>query len=101
MEKPKITWSRRASIQFENAQAFIASYDEFAADDFIDKALGLVDGLLVDPYIGRKVPEYDLESIRERICKAFRIIYHVGDENEIEILAVYYDGQLLPNYPHL
>ena len=39
MEKPKITWSRRASIQFENAQAFIASYDEFAADDFIDKLI--------------------------------------------------------------
>lgn len=85
MEKPKVVWSRRASIQFENAQNFIASYDELAADDFIDEALSLIDGLLDNPCIGRKVPEYDLESIRERICKAFRIIYRVGDENEIEI----------------
>ena len=47
METPKI---------FENAQNFIAAYDEFAADDFIDEALYLIDGLLVNPYIGRKVP---------------------------------------------
>jgi plasmid stabilization system protein ParE len=97
VETPKITWSRRASIQFENAQRFIAAYDELAADDFIDEALHLIDGLLDNPYIGRKVPEYDLESIRERICKAFRILYHVGDGKDIEILAVYYDGQQLPD----
>lgn len=97
METSKIVWSRRASIQFENAQNFIANYDEFAADDFIDEALRLIDGLLDNPYIGRKVPEYDLESVRERICKAFRIIYHVGDDKSIEILAVYYDGQMLPD----
>ena len=72
MEAPKITWSCRASIQFENAQKFIATYDELAADDFLDEALHLIDGLLDNAYIGRKVPEYDCESIRERICGAWR-----------------------------
>jgi plasmid stabilization system protein ParE len=97
VEKPKIVWSRRASIQFERAQNFIAAYDELAADDFLDEALALIDGLLDNAYIGRKVPEYDLESVRERICKAFCIIYRVGDDKNIEILAVFFDGQLLPD----
>lgn len=97
MEKPKITWSRRASIQFENAQNFIASYAPIKADEFIDEALLLLDGLLVNPYIGRKVPEYDLESIRERICDQFRLIHRVNDDHSIEVLAVYYDKQLLPD----
>lgn len=96
MEKPEIIWSRRASIQFEKAQNFIAAYDALAAGDFVDDVLRLVDGLLDNPYVGRKVPEYDLVSVRERICRAFRIIYNVGDSGRIEILAVYYDGQLLP-----
>ncbi|MBE0508740.1 MAG: type II toxin-antitoxin system RelE/ParE family toxin [Marinospirillum sp.] len=39
------------------------------------------------PLPGRKVPEYELDQIREVFCKPYRIIYHIKP-NQIDILAV-------------
>jgi plasmid stabilization system protein ParE len=39
------------------------------------------------PLSGRRVPEYDMEQIREVIEGAYRIIYHIKPD-QIDILAV-------------
>ena len=48
------------------------------------------------PRIGRRVPEWDDENIRERIVYSYRLIYQVG-EAEIKILAVIHGARLLPD----
>jgi len=47
------------------------------------------------PMSGRKVPEYELENIREIIEKPYRIIYRIR-KDRIDILAVMHGAQLLP-----
>jgi plasmid stabilization system protein ParE len=39
------------------------------------------------PFSGRRVPEYDLDQIREVIEGSFRIIYYIKSD-QIDILAV-------------
>ncbi len=45
--------------------------------------------------IGRKVPEYQTEDIRELIEKPYRIIYRIK-ANQIDVLAVIHGARLLP-----
>jgi plasmid stabilization system protein ParE len=46
------------------------------------------------PFSGRKVPEYDDESIRELIAYSYRIIY-VADEDSVVIAAVIHGKRML------
>ena len=39
------------------------------------------------PFSGRRVPEYDVDQIREVIEGSFRIIYHIKAD-QIDVLAV-------------
>ena len=39
------------------------------------------------PLSGRKVPEYDIDQIREMIQGSYRIIYHIKSD-QIDIIAV-------------
>ena len=39
------------------------------------------------PFSGRRVPEYDVDKIREVIEGSFRIIYHIKSD-QIDVLAV-------------
>lgn len=48
------------------------------------------------PRIGRRVPEWDEENVRERIVYSYRLIYQVG-ESEVKILAVIHGARLLPD----
>jgi toxin ParE1/3/4 len=48
------------------------------------------------PLSGRKVPEYDVEDIRELIEKPYRIIYRIK-QDRIDVLAVIHGAQLLPD----
>ncbi|MDM8536108.1 type II toxin-antitoxin system RelE/ParE family toxin [Desulfobacterales bacterium HSG17] len=46
------------------------------------------------PYSGRKVPEYDVEYIRELIENPYRIIYRIKRE-QIHVLAVIHCSRLM------
>jgi plasmid stabilization system protein ParE len=51
------------------------------------------------PYIGRKVPEYDLAELREVSERPYRIIYRVdADEGRLDILTVKHYRQRLPTH---
>lgn len=46
---------------------------------------------------GMVVPELNNESIRQLVRGSYRIIYHLVDENQIEILTVHRSSRLLGN----
>lgn len=95
MEAKQIVWTRRASLQLESIQSYIALDAPFAADAFLDRAFELVEELLRYPEIGRVIPEYDNPHFRERIFGHYRIFYTVEEET-IRILAFFHDAQELP-----
>jgi plasmid stabilization system protein ParE len=49
------------------------------------------------PFLGRVVPEFKIKSIREIIHRPYRIVYRVGEEQElIEILRVWHAARGIP-----
>ncbi len=95
MEAEQIVWTRRASIQFENAQLHISEEAPFAANAFIDRVLEMVDELLRYPQIGRMIPEYENPRFRERVFGHYRLMYTFED-SVVRILALFHDAQELP-----
>jgi len=47
------------------------------------------------PFAGRRVPEYDVDSIREVIEGSFRIIYHIKPD-QIDVLSVIHGAMDVP-----
>lgn len=52
--------------------------------------------IIDQPYSGRKVPEYQVEDIRELIEPPYRIIYRIK-MNQIDLLAVIHGTRLMPD----
>lgn len=48
------------------------------------------------PRIGRKVPEYALDTLREVLERPYRIIYRIRSDDELEIITIMHYRQLLP-----
>lgn len=47
------------------------------------------------PLLGRVVPEYEIESIRELVDERTRIVYEIIDAGTIVILRLFLTSQLL------
>ncbi|MDP2186762.1 MAG: type II toxin-antitoxin system RelE/ParE family toxin [Erythrobacter sp.] len=47
------------------------------------------------PHAGRRVPEYQIDTLREVLERPYRIIYRIQPD-EIEVLTVMHYRQLLP-----
>ena len=78
----------------ETAECHLAAIHAYIAQDSQEYALRTVDRLtrrsqqIVDfPLSGRRVPEYNMDQIREVIEGPYRIIYHIKPD-QIDVLAV-------------
>lgn len=91
-----IRWSRKALDDIDEACGYVGQSGERSASELASKIEELVNGLLEHPYIGRKIPEYDQEHLRERITKKFRILYRLTPET-IEVFGIYHSRKLLPD----
>ena len=63
-------------------------------DEFIINIIAHIDTLIDNPEIGRMVPEFNEENIRELIHSPFRIVY-LRDEIIIHIIRVWISERLL------
>ena len=78
----------------DTAQAHLDAIYAYISNDSSEYALRMVDRLtrrsqqIADvPLSGRRVPEYDIDQIREVIEGPYRIIYHIK-AYQIDVLAV-------------
>ncbi|MHB8206040.1 type II toxin-antitoxin system RelE/ParE family toxin [Mucilaginibacter sp.] len=62
----------------------------------IEKA---IDKLLLQPLLGRVMPDLDNESLRELIFQNYRIIYQVISDKKIHILTIHHHARLISNNP--
>lgn len=90
----RIKWSELSLRRIEEHQAYIEIDSPMAAKKWTLKLISLVKKLADTPYLGRKVPEFNLQYRRELIFGNFRIIYEV-DDKIVEILTVQRSAQLL------
>lgn len=90
----KIEFTVPALKDLEDIKNYIKRDSPYYADVYIEKIFNSVSKLGDFPNMGRKVPEYNKENIREIIFGNYRIIYEIA-KSKINILAVVHGARIL------
>ena len=94
----RIVWSKAALADLRDLVRYIAADDPRAARRFGDRIVSRVEGLQSFPRLGRMVPEYRDELVRELILAPYRILYEVHDEHGIlSVLRVWHGARGEPS----
>lgn len=89
-----MVWTDQAAGDLDAIADFIASDDPVAAVAWVDELVATAERLPDTPRMGRKVPEFGREDVRELIHGQYRIVYRVSKES-IEVLTVFEGHRLL------
>jgi toxin ParE1/3/4 len=89
-----VIWSRRAREDLAAIFRFIGRDSRTAAEDWVARLVARAESAGELPLAGRVVPEIGHRDIRERIERAYRIIYRV-DGQDVRILTVIEGHRLL------
>lgn len=87
----EIRWSPRASENLADICEFIAKDSDFYTRKVAREIYDPIEEISDYPNIGRVVPEYNEESLRERIYQNYRIVYRLKDE----IVAIHHSSRPL------
>ena len=82
-----VHWTETAQEHLDAIHGFIARNSAEYALRMVDRLTRRSQQIAAAPLSGRRVPEYDLEQIRELIEGPYRIIYHIKPD-QIDVLAV-------------
>ena len=77
----RIVWSKTALVDLHDLVRYIARDDRRVAKRFGDLIVTKVDSLQTFPRIGRMVPEYREDHLREFIVSPYRIVYEIDDDS--------------------
>jgi toxin ParE1/3/4 len=91
----KISFSNSAITDLDEIKSYYLEQGiPKVGDDIITSAFSHIETLLDHPDIGRVVPEFDQQHIRELIHSPYRIVYLRGD-NHIQIIRIWRSERLL------
>ena len=84
----RIKWSPKAIQSFEEICNYISKDSEYYASIFAKKINAIVKEIPRFPKLGRIVPEYQEENLRENIFQSYRIVYRLkADIVEIVVIS--------------
>lgn len=83
----RVHWTDTAEGHLDAIYAYIAQDSHEYAKHMVDRLTRRSQQIAEFPFSGRRVPEYDVDQIREVIEGSFRIIYHIKAD-QIDVLAV-------------
>lgn len=93
----QVRLSRSARSDIQDIVRYISIDDPNQAVRFGRFLIQQIKGLAQFPELGRIVPEFDDESIREIIVRAYRIIYRVNHQTRsIEVIRFWHAGRGMP-----
>ena len=91
----KIVWTDLSVSDLKEVFDYIAADSIRYATITANKIYQRVQPLIENPYLGRMVPEFNENHIRELLEGHYRIIYRVKNVSQIDILRVYHVARLL------
>ncbi len=91
----KVSWSNLALEDLRSIHEYITQDSAKYAERLIDRIIERVDALEKHPRMGRVVPEFSVEDIRELIEGNYRIIYRIETDDKIGIVRVHHSARLL------
>ena len=80
-----------ARTDLKQIQEYISRDSIYYANKTIIEIINKTEYLLMFPYMGRKIPEFDNKNFRELIYKSYRILYKVS--SNIYILNVFHHSR--------
>jgi plasmid stabilization system protein ParE len=83
----KVHWTETAEGHLEGIYAYIAQDSPEYAKRMVDRITRRSQQISELPFSGRRVPEYDIDQIRELIESPYRIIYYIKAD-QVDVLAV-------------
>lgn len=90
----RIIWSETALTDLQDLVRYIAGDDRQVAKRFGDWIVTKVESLQTFPRIGRIVPEFREECLREMIVAPYRIVYEIDDDDmKISILRIWHGAR--------
>ena len=97
----KIVWSHQAREDLRDIVLFIAQDNPRIAESFGFLLMSKVDSLADFPKLGRVVPEFADEPIREIIFRSYRIIYRVIEPQQaVAVARVWHAARGEPEFPN-
>jgi toxin ParE1/3/4 len=91
----KIIWSTLALEDLRAVYDYVSLNSPSFADRLVDTVIQRVEVLKKHPRIGRIVPEFSDENIRELIEGSYRIIYKMEGEDKIGVARIHHSSRLL------
>ena len=83
----EIRWTLTAADDVRLLEEWIARDSPLNSVDFTDRLIGSVEKLADSPLLGRIVPEFTQDRLRELIFRGYRIVYSV-EESFVTVLRV-------------
>jgi toxin ParE1/3/4 len=83
----KVILSPRALRDLEEIVTYIAADNPQAAERFGQRLVREAENIAPHPLAGRAVPEFGDPTIRERIFRAYRIVYGVDYERRLVVVS--------------
>lgn len=83
----KVHWTATAEAHLDAIYQYIAQTSEIYALRTVDRITKRSQQIAEFPLSGRKVPEYDLDQIREVFSGSYRVIYYIKLDR-IDVVAV-------------
>ncbi len=92
-----VRFTEQATDDIDRIATYISTDSPQYAKNFVKRILEKISKLTSFPEMGRIVPEYNAENVRELVYGNYRIIYKIDLLNDIDILAVVSSYRLLSN----
>ena len=89
-----IIWSEKSIDDLESIATYIEKDSIYYAKSVVSTIFSKVDILLDFPLLGRAVPEYQDENIRELFVYSYRLIYKIN-KNNISIVTIIHGKRIL------
>ncbi len=88
----RVHWTETAQGHLDAIHAYIAQDSSTYARRMVDRLTRRSQQIAEFPLSGRRVPEYEMDQIREVIEGSYRIIYYINPD-QIDVLAVVHGSQ--------
>jgi toxin ParE1/3/4 len=89
-----VGWSPRAIADVDAIAGYISRDSATYASAIVSKILAATRNLGTFPQLGRMVPEFSDEAIREKIVAGYRVIYRIEAES-VTVATVIHGRQML------
>ncbi len=88
-----VNWTVQAVNDLKSIYDFIANNSKRYADVQVNKILKSVELIKENNQIGRMVPEFQNDKIREIIKGNYRIVYLIVNQSQIDVVTVHHSSK--------